>query len=83
MRSAMRPIPRGRVSRAEALSVGLVLADFAVMVLALATNLTAAMLNQVEGIAGFASRGMALQTVMLRYKRESGESVSAMMMCVR
>lgn len=43
-RTAMRPIPRGRVSRAEALCVGLVLAGFAVMVLALATNLTAAML---------------------------------------
>jgi hypothetical protein len=39
--------------------------------------------NQAEGIAGFASRGMALQTVMRRYKRESGESASAMMTCGR
>jgi heme o synthase len=43
-RTAMRPIPRGRVSRFEALVVGLVLGAFAVVVLALATNLTAAAL---------------------------------------
>ena len=43
-RTAMRPIPRGRVSRFEALVFGLVLAAFAVTVLALATNLTAAAL---------------------------------------
>jgi heme o synthase len=43
-RTAMRPIPRGRVSRFEALVFGLVLAAFAVTVLALATNLAAATL---------------------------------------
>src|ERR1700693_1109872 len=41
-RTAMRPIPRGKVSRFEALVFGLVLSGFAVVVLALATNLTAA-----------------------------------------
>jgi heme o synthase len=40
----MRPIPRGKVSRFAALVFGLVLGGFAVMVLALATNLTAAAL---------------------------------------
>src|SRR6478736_2409714 len=43
-RTAMRPIPRGKVSRFAALVFGLVLGGFAVMVLALATNLTAAAL---------------------------------------
>ena len=43
-RTAMRPIPRGKVSRFEALLFGLVLGGFAVMALALATNLTAAAL---------------------------------------
>jgi protoheme IX farnesyltransferase len=43
-RTAMRPIPRGKISRFEALVFGLVLAGFAVAVLALATNLTAAAL---------------------------------------
>jgi len=43
-RTAMRPIPCGRVSRFEALVFGLVLAAFAVVVLALATNLMAAAL---------------------------------------
>src|SRR5580692_117291 len=43
-RTAMRPIPRGRVSRFEALVVGLVLGIFAVTVLSLATNFTAAAL---------------------------------------
>jgi protoheme IX farnesyltransferase len=43
-RTAMRPIPRGKVSRFEALIVGLLLGGFAVVVLALATNLTAAAL---------------------------------------
>jgi protoheme IX farnesyltransferase len=42
IRTAMRPIPRGRVSRFEALVFGLALGAFAVVVLALATNLTAA-----------------------------------------
>jgi protoheme IX farnesyltransferase len=41
-RTAMRPIPRGRVSRFEALVLGLILGGFAVLVLALASNLTAA-----------------------------------------
>jgi protoheme IX farnesyltransferase len=43
-RTAMRAIPRGKISRFEALVFGLVLAGFAVAVLALATNLTAAAL---------------------------------------
>jgi heme o synthase len=43
-RTAMRPIPRGKISRFEALVFGLVLCGFAVTVLALATNLTAAAL---------------------------------------
>jgi heme o synthase len=43
-RTAMRPIPRGKVSRFEALVLGLGLSVFAVVVLALATNVTAAAL---------------------------------------
>jgi protoheme IX farnesyltransferase len=43
-RTAMRPIPRGKISRLDALVFGLVLSGFAVVVLALATNLTAAAL---------------------------------------
>jgi len=43
-RTAMRPIPRGKVSRSEALVFGLVLAIAAVGGLALATNITAAAL---------------------------------------
>jgi protoheme IX farnesyltransferase len=43
-RTAMRPIPLGKVSRLEALVFGVVLGGFAVAVLALATNLTAAAL---------------------------------------
>jgi protoheme IX farnesyltransferase len=43
-RTAMRPIPRGKISRFEALVFGLFLAGFAVTVLALATNLAAAAL---------------------------------------
>jgi protoheme IX farnesyltransferase len=43
-RTAMRPIPRSKISRLEALVFGLVLGGFAVAVLALATNLTAAAL---------------------------------------
>src|ERR1700693_4268640 len=43
-RTAMRPIPCGKVSRFEALILGLFLGGFAVAVLALATNLTAAAL---------------------------------------
>jgi len=38
-RTAMRPIPRGKVSKAEALVFGLVLGAIAVTALALATNL--------------------------------------------
>ncbi|WFU45500.1 heme o synthase (plasmid) [Bradyrhizobium sp. CB82] len=41
-RTAMRPIPRGKVSKAEALVFGLVLGAIAVATLSLATNLTAA-----------------------------------------
>ena len=43
-RTAMRPIPRGKISRFGALVFGLVLGDFAVSALALATNLIAAAL---------------------------------------
>ena len=43
-RTAMRPIPRGTISRAEALAFGLVLACSAVAVLALAPNVKAAAL---------------------------------------
>src|ERR1700722_18312631 len=43
-RTATRPIPRGRVSRFEALVFGLGLGAFAVILLALATNVTAAAL---------------------------------------
>jgi heme o synthase len=43
-RTAMRPIPRGKISRSEALVLGLALGALAVAVLALATNLTAAAL---------------------------------------
>ena len=43
-RTAMRPIPRGSISRVEALVFGLVLAVGAVLVLAIATNITAAAL---------------------------------------
>ena len=43
-RTAMRPIPRGKISRSEALVFGLVLGSIAVVALALAANLTAAAL---------------------------------------
>jgi heme o synthase len=43
-RTAMRPIPRGKVSQVEALVLGLALATGAVLLLALATNLAAAAL---------------------------------------
>ena len=43
-RTAMRPIPRGKVSRFEALVFGLVLGGFAVVLLALAANPAAAAL---------------------------------------
>jgi protoheme IX farnesyltransferase len=43
-RTAMRPIPRGRVSRAEALAFGLVLAACSVTVLGFAVNIAAAAL---------------------------------------
>jgi heme o synthase len=43
-RTSMRPIPRGSVSRVEALVFGTVLGAIAVVALALATNLTAAAL---------------------------------------
>jgi heme o synthase len=44
IRTAMRPIPRGSVSRVEALAFGLALATGAVLLLALATNVAAAAL---------------------------------------
>ena len=43
-RTAMRPIPRGKVSQVEAFVLGLALATGAVLLLALATNLAAAAL---------------------------------------
>jgi protoheme IX farnesyltransferase len=43
-RTAMRPIPRGKISKLEALVFGIVLGVFAVSALALATNLAAAAL---------------------------------------
>jgi protoheme IX farnesyltransferase len=43
-RTALRPIPRGRVSGSEALAFGLVLAAAAVLILAVATNVGAAAL---------------------------------------
>jgi protoheme IX farnesyltransferase len=43
-RTARRPIPRGAVTRLEALRFGLILASISVAVLALALNLTAAAL---------------------------------------
>jgi protoheme IX farnesyltransferase len=43
-RTAMRPIPRGRVSRPEALGFGIVLASGSIVVLGLAANITAAAL---------------------------------------
>jgi protoheme IX farnesyltransferase len=43
-RTALRPIPRGRLSRGEALCFGLVLAAGAILILALATNVAAATL---------------------------------------
>src|SRR6516162_11071569 len=43
-RTARRPIPRGAVTRLEALTFGLILASISVAVLALALNLTAAAL---------------------------------------
>ena len=43
-RTAMRPIPRGKVSKLQALVFGLILGVFAVSALALATNLAAAAL---------------------------------------
>ncbi len=43
-RTAMRPIPRGKVSKVEALVLGVILAVTAVAALALATNLAAAAL---------------------------------------
>src|SRR5262245_39561704 len=43
-RTAGRPIPRGAVTRLEALTFGLILASISVAVLALAINLTAAAL---------------------------------------
>jgi protoheme IX farnesyltransferase len=43
-RTAMRPIPRGRISKVEALVFGVVLGAIAVVALALATNLAAAAL---------------------------------------
>jgi protoheme IX farnesyltransferase len=43
-RTAMRPIPRGRVSRAEALAFGLVLAPCSIAVLGFAVNIAAAAL---------------------------------------
>src|SRR5690349_22678874 len=45
-RTANRPIPAGRVSREEALTLGLVCSGFSVMILGLATNCVAAALDR-------------------------------------
>ena len=47
-RTAMRPIPRGRVSRLQALLFGLLLAASSVLVLGFALNVTAAALLSIE-----------------------------------
>jgi protoheme IX farnesyltransferase len=60
-RTAMRPIPRGKISRFEALVFGLVLAVAAVAGLALATNITAAAL-----LAGAILFYVALYTAWLK-----------------
>jgi heme o synthase len=57
-RTAMRPIPRGKVSRFEAFVLGFFLGGFAVAVLALATNLTAAALSSGSGVCGDAASGI-------------------------
>ena len=62
-RTAMRPIPSGRVSRFEALVFGLLLTAFAVVVLALATNLMAAAL-----LAGTIFFYIAVYTAWLKRK---------------
>jgi heme O synthase-like polyprenyltransferase len=54
-RTAWRHIPRGRISRAEALLFGLVLAGGAVMTLALAANIQAAAFPMLPVIAGRAA----------------------------
>ena len=60
-RTAMRPIPRGRVSRLEALVFGLALGAVAVIVLALATNFMAAAL-----LAGTISFYVVVYTAWLK-----------------
>src|SRR5713101_53497 len=60
-RTAMRPIPRGKISRFEALVFGLVLGGLAVAVLALATNLAAAAL-----LAGTIAFYIAVYTAWLK-----------------
>src|ERR1700737_1749203 len=60
-RTAMRPIPRGKVSRSEALVFGLVLGVAAVAGLALATNITAAAL-----LAGAILFYVAVYTAVLK-----------------
>jgi heme o synthase len=60
-RTAARPIPRGRVSRSEALLLGLVLGAVAVVALALATNITAAAL-----LAGAILSYVAVYTLWLK-----------------
>ncbi len=67
-RTAMRPIPSGKVSRFEALVLGLVLGAFAVVVLALATNLAAAAL-----LAGTIFLYVVVYTVWL--KRTSRQNI--------
>jgi heme o synthase len=60
-RTAMRPIPRGKVSKVEALVFGLVLGIIAVTALALATNLVAA-----ELLAGAILFYVVVYTVWLK-----------------
>ena len=71
-RTAMRPIPRGKVSRTEALAFGLALAGSAVAVLALVINVEAA------GLLAFAIFFyVAVYTMWLKRRRHRTSSSAA------
>ena len=71
-RTARRPIPRGKISRAEALAFGLVLACSAVAVLALALNVKAAAL-----LAFTIFFYVVVYTVWLKRRRRRTSSLAA------